>query len=88
MEGLPTALQNVASNGLSGDKDEGNDEAVEGECFSEDEDEDESHKYSLLQGVGANSYFSHLSDGESCGLNGGSITTQLNPQTRPEAMCE
>jgi hypothetical protein len=73
---------------FSGDQDQGDDEAVECECFSEDEDQNEPYENPFLLRVGPNSRVPHNPDRIPCGLNPPNFTMQLNPQTSPEAMCE
>ena len=70
----------------SRDEDEGDDEAIKGEGLAENEDEDEADEEFLLLSVGANAHIPHDADGVASSLNESIITTQLKPQTRPEAI--
>ena len=72
---------------VSGDEDEGDDEAVECECLAENEDEYESHEEPFLEGVATDAHVAHLANCVSCRLSHPPLTTQLKPQTRPDAMC-
>lgn len=72
----------------SRDEDEGYDESVECEGFSEDEDQDQSYEEPFLEGIRADAYVSYLADRVSGSLNYTCSTTQLKPHTSPEAMWE
>ena len=72
--------------GGSGHQDKWYDESVKSEGFPENEDEDKADKEFFLLGIGADADVSHDANRVAGGLNERIITTQLKPQTSPEAM--
>ena len=72
----------------SRDQDQRDDQPVERQRLPEDQDQDETHEDLLLQGVGPDAHVSHLADRVASRLSHRTLTTQLNPHTSPEAMCE
>lgn len=46
---------------------EGDDESVQAECFSENEDQDHTHEYAVLLRIGSHTRVSDNTDCETCG---------------------
>lgn len=68
-----------------GGEDEGYDESVQGQGFTENQNQNHSHKDFILLSIGAHSSVPYDTNGESCCLNKQSITRELKPQHSPEA---
>jgi hypothetical protein len=66
-------------------QDEGDDQSVQGQGFSENQNQDHSHEDFVLLGVGTHSCVSHNADGEASSLNQTKTTSELKPQQSPEA---
>lgn len=71
--------------GSLGGQDERNDESVQGQGFSEDEDQNHTHEDLVLLGIGTHASVTHDTDGQPCSLNSLILTRELKPQQSPEA---
>lgn len=71
--------------GSLGGEDERDDETVQGQGFSEDEDQNHAHEDLILLGIGSHSSVTNDTDGQAGSLNQPILTRELKPQHNPEA---
>jgi len=76
------------SNHDSGDQNQGNDQSIQSQSLSKNQNQNQSHKNTFLQSICSNTNVTHNSDRVTCSLSYYKTTMQLNPHTRPDAICE